>query len=209
MVKRFNDADLRQAIHRRLLARVRRRPDTLVINELGLQHGAARIDIAVINGYIRGLEIKAETDTLTRLPRQVEIYGHVVDKATLIVAERHIEAALVQLPEWWGLILAHQTRNGSISFRHLRPERINRGVDPMTLVRLMWRSEVIGVLQRLGYKEKMLRGPRVVLYNALVAQLSLGQLAGVVRTALKTRTNWRDRSRLSLDDGSSRPSAMY
>ena len=46
--------------------------------------GAARVDIAVINGHIRGVEIKAEADSLERLPRQVEAYGRVVDRATLI-----------------------------------------------------------------------------------------------------------------------------
>ena len=35
----------------------------------------------MINGHIRGVEIKAEADTLDRLPRQVAAYGEVVDKA--------------------------------------------------------------------------------------------------------------------------------
>ena len=80
----LRDSDVRKAAYRRLLTHARACPDTLVINELGLDHGSCRIDIAVINGHIRGVEIKAGTDTLKRLPRQVAAYGEVVDKALLL-----------------------------------------------------------------------------------------------------------------------------
>jgi hypothetical protein len=90
----LRDSDIRLAAYQRLLAPARRCADTLIVDELGLQHGAARIDIAVINGHIRGVEIKAEADNLMRLSRQVAAYGYVVDKATLIAAERHLESAV-------------------------------------------------------------------------------------------------------------------
>src|SRR5688572_26944823 len=94
----LKDIDLRVATHRRLLSRAWRCPNTLVIDELGLQHGASRIDIAVINGHIRGVELKAEADTLVRLPRQVSSYGLVVDQATLVAADRHLDGAMKLLP---------------------------------------------------------------------------------------------------------------
>ena len=100
MRPRLKDADLRTAALGRLLAHAASAPDTLVVNELGLAHGASRVDIAVINGHIRGVEIKAEADSLERLPRQVEAYGRVVDRATLIADERHLPAALSLLPDW-------------------------------------------------------------------------------------------------------------
>jgi len=66
----------------RLLARAAGAPDTLIVNELGLADGASRVDIAVINGHICGGEIKAEADSLDRLPRQVEAYGRLVEDAS-------------------------------------------------------------------------------------------------------------------------------
>ena len=81
--KPLRDSDVRKAAYARLLSHARTCPNTLVIDELGLDHGSCRIDIAVINGHIRGLEIKAEADTLDRLPHQVAAYGEVVDKASL------------------------------------------------------------------------------------------------------------------------------
>lgn len=210
MRTRLRDSDVRTAAKARLLGAARRCPDTLVIDELGLEHGASRVDIAVINGHIRGLEIKAEADTLERLPRQIEAYGRVVDKATLVAAERHVAAALELLPDWWGVISVARGRTGGITFRRLRAERINPGLDGFTLVRLLWRSEAIAVLAALGREEKALkRLRRADLYAAMVAAMSKTRLRATVRLTLKARENWRDRARPSSYDGSSPPSAMY
>jgi hypothetical protein len=207
MSKALKDMDVRHAAHQRLLGHARRCPDTLVVDELGLEHGASRVDIAVIKGHIRGLEIKAEADTLKRLPRQVRAYGKVVDRATLIAAERHVAAATELLPSWWGIIAVRRTANGAIQFRRLRAERINRELDALTLVRLLWRTEVVDILRALGFDERTLKSPRAILYPTLVAAVPQTQLRSVVRTTLKARERWRDRARPSRYAGSSRPTA--
>jgi hypothetical protein len=203
----LRDTDIRAAAMGRLLMHARSCPDTKVVEELGLSHGAARVDIAVINGHIRGIEIKAEADTLIRLPRQVSAYGQVVDRATLIAAERHIEGASVQLPDWWGIIEARRCANGAVIFRRLRDEKANRGLEPITLARLLWRPEVAELLRQLGADEALLRAPRTVLYTELVAALPLSGLRRVVRDALKTRENWRDRIRPLSYGGLFQPNA--
>ena len=197
MSAQLKDGDLRKAALRRLLAHVQERDDTLVLEELGLTHGASRVDIAVINGHIRGVEIKAEADNLERLPRQVHAYGLVVDRATLIASERHLPATLELLPGWWGVISARRAANGSVVFRSLREERANRGTDAVSLARLMWRDEVQAVLLGMGCEAKFLRQPRAALYAELACRLPKAQLAALVRTTLKSRTNWRDRPRPS------------
>lgn len=207
MAGRLKDFDVRRAAHDQLLAHARRCSDTLIIDELGVEHGASRVDIAVINGHIRGLEIKAEADTLCRLPSQVTAYGKVVDKATLIAAERHIPAATALLPPWWGIIAVSRTAGGSVRFRRLRTEHMNPGIDAMTLVRLLWRTEVADILRELGCDERTLRSTRAVLYTALIEAVPRTRLREIVRTTLKVRTNWRDRAPPSQCDGSFRPSA--
>jgi hypothetical protein len=197
MLARLKDEDLRAAALRRLLAGAQKCADTLVVEELGLTHGSSRVDIVVINGHIRGVEIKAEADTLDRLPRQVQAYGLVVDRATLIASERHLPAALELLPSWWGVISARRAANGSVVFRRLRDERTNRETDAVSLARLMWREEVHKTLSALGCEPKLLREPRASLYAELARRLPKAQLAALVRTTLKSRTNWRDRPRLS------------
>ena len=193
MGPRSRDNEIRAAAHATLLKRARACPDTIVIDELGLDHGACRVDIAVINGHIRGVEIKADADVLDRLPGQIAAYGAVVDRATLIAAPRHLEKALTLLPEWWGVMSAELRPGGKIVFRIVRPERSNRSVNPLTLSRLLWRPEAASVLRELGYPEKMLRQPREELYRALVAELPKRELAERVRRALKIREVWRDR----------------
>jgi hypothetical protein len=193
MQERLKDADLRTAALRRLLAHARQCTNTLIVEELGLTHGASRVDIAVINGHIRGVEIKAEADSLERLPRQVHAYGLVVDRATLIASERHLPAALELLPEWWGVVAARRAANGSVVFRRLRDERANRETDAVSLARLLWRDEVHAVLFEMGCDPKLLREPRAALYAELARRMPKAQLARLVRTTLRTRTSWRDR----------------
>lgn len=193
MADRLRDSDLRGAAVHRLLAHARKSEDTLVLHELGLNHGASRVDIAVINGHIRGVEIKAEADTLDRLPGQVAAYGQVVDRATLIASERHLPAALHLLPEWWGVISARRAANGAVVFRRLREERVNRQTDAVSLARLMWRDEVHAVLSGMGCNSRLLRAPRAVLYAELAERMPKARLAELVRATLKARTSWRDR----------------
>jgi hypothetical protein len=188
----LRDAELRHAVRERLLHRAQQDAETLVIDELGLDHGACRIDIAVINGSIRGLEIKAEADTLVRLPRQVAAYGDVVSKATLVVATRHLEAALSMIPAWWGVVSAQRGLTQGVLFRRIRKERVNRNVNPLMLARLLWRPEVLALLRESGHAERTLRQPREVLYERLVAELPGRLLAKAVREALKSREFWRD-----------------
>jgi hypothetical protein len=208
-VPSLRDTDIRMAAKALLLARAQSCPDTRIVEELGLSHGAARVDIAVINEHIRGIEIKAAADTLFRLPRQVSAYGRVVDLATLIAAERHIDAAAALLPGWWGVVEVHKTGKGTVTFRRLRDERVNRGLDPMTLARLLWHAEVAQLLRQLGADESLLRSPRAILYAELVAVLPITRLRRAVRETLKTRENWRDRTRPSSYDGSFQPIAMW
>jgi hypothetical protein len=189
---RLNDTDVREGAYRRLLAHASACPNTRIVDELGLGHGACRVDIAVINGHIRGLEIKSDLDVLDRLPHQVAAYGKVVDKATLLVAPRHLDAAMTILPDWWGVMVVEPSPT-SVRFRKVRSERANRGVDPMMVARLLWHPEAAGLLRSMGKPESFLRRPRENLYRELVALVPRRELAHHVREILKAREGWRDR----------------
>lgn len=85
-----NDSEIRRAYHRIRLARHHQDPNTLVVDELGLRHGAPRADIAVVNGHLLGIEIKSDADTLSRLGSQVDCYSAVFDRAVLVTATRRL-----------------------------------------------------------------------------------------------------------------------
>ncbi len=65
----MNDYNIRNELKRRLAARYAEDSDTIILDELRLRHGAARIDVALVNGIIHGFELKSEKDTLKRLPK--------------------------------------------------------------------------------------------------------------------------------------------
>jgi len=122
-----HDRELREALHHKLLKEHHGDTNTLVLDELGLRHGTCRVDIAVVNGYLHGYEIKSDADTLQRLPGQVSVYCAVLDRATLVVGEKHAEKAKAHLPDWWGLRLQRRDRTGasnSIRYNFTRPTRL-------------------------------------------------------------------------------------
>ncbi len=187
----MRDMDIRSALRATVLARHVRDPDTLVIDELGLERGVVRVDIAVVNGRLHGYEIKSDADTLERLPAQVTGYGRVLDRVTLVVGSRHASAAQRLVPDWWGVYVAHEAVNGQVHFRPARRERANPGLDLEAVAALLWRDEALALLQARGRARGLVSKPRRELYRALVATLAPVELRRCVRDALKSRTDWR------------------
>ena len=124
-----------------MLRRQHARNDTLVIDELGLNHGKCRADIAVVNGHLVGYEIKSDNDSLRRLGLQVESYNAVFDRAFIVVGNRHIDRIQDRIPEWWGVIESSRGPRGAVNFSMMRKAQMNRNVDPISLARLLWRDE--------------------------------------------------------------------
>ncbi len=94
----MNDGALRTALLCRLDRRHSDDPDTLIVHEMGLRHGAARVDVAVVNGSLHGYELKSDSDSLKRLARQARIYSSVLDRVTLVVGGRHAEVVTRMVP---------------------------------------------------------------------------------------------------------------
>jgi hypothetical protein len=193
----LRDLDVRIALRSSVLSKHQSEPDTLVIEELGIRHGTVRVDVAVVNGSIHGFEIKSDVDTLARLPRQVELYSAVMDRATLVVGERHAKAAQSLLPDWWGVDVVCQGNEGKLSFQELQEAHENPAVNPLAVAELLWSNEVCHILGQLGFLPKQLRKPRAFLYREIAEFLHPDDLRAMVRSTLKKRENWRDRSPLS------------
>jgi len=188
---KLRDRDVRCALTQRLSDSFAEDPDTMIVQEFGIRHGASRVDIAVINGAIHGYEIKSEADTLTRLPHQVDIYSKVLDYASLVVSPSHIKKAIEIIPQWWG-ILSVEERAGEVAICKIRKAKFNRSHQMIAIAELLWRDEVIEELEKCGIKKKELRKPRSHLYERLVGKYPDKRLRKIVRTRLKERVNWRD-----------------
>ncbi|CAI8758511.1 MULTISPECIES: sce7726 family protein [Pseudomonas] len=191
------DRDVRAALLNKVIAEHVSDPSTLVIEELGLEHGACRVDVTVVNGALHGYEIKSDVDTLERLPFQVEAYSRSLDKATLIVAERHLVKAEAILPAWWGIKSVHVGPRGAVHIRTHRPVSYNPSISPYHLAHLLWRPEAEELLISKGIPSKALRVNKSGLYSLLVETTSLIELRTYVRAKLKSRTDWRVHTPLS------------
>ncbi|EMA4137788.1 hypothetical protein BS412_02085 [Cronobacter turicensis] len=189
----MRDQDVRAAVHHKLLKESHLDPDCLVIDEFSISLGASRADIAVVNGVLHGYELKSEYDSLTRLPLQIKHYSAVMDKVTLVVAEKHLDGALKLIPGWWGVKTVSVGPKGAILIRHKRGEKLNRNFDSLMLARLLWKDECIDVLERWGCSKGIKSKPRYELWNVVADTLSVSDLRFEVRTALKKRIDWKVR----------------
>jgi hypothetical protein len=201
----MRDLDVRKALHRKVLKEHHGDTNTLVIDELGLRHGACRVDIAVVNGYLHGFEIKSDSDTLERLPAQIAVYNTVLDRATLVVGEKHASKAQELLPDWWGVKIAYEGPRGGIDFSQAKNPQLNQAIDPIAISELLWKDEVVSILRDLGTPEVFLRKPRGALYRQLAEVVELKDLRDLMRRTLRARAKWRGHRPPSSDAGSSIP----
>lgn len=179
----------------------------LIVEELGLCEGAARVDIAVVNGALEGFEIKSDCDTLARLPRQRQLYGLVLDSVTVVVGATQLSSTRRRVPRWWGIVCAvaeddtshhldafQATTQASVRLVPVRAAQRNPSPNAFALAQLLWRDEALAVLRRCGLAGGHDRASRRVLWKVLASHLSLDELRSEVRAAIKARgLSWRAR----------------
>lgn len=187
----MRELDVREAVRAGPLRKYIRDSDSRVIDELAICLGEARIDIAVVNGKLSGYELKSESDTLTRLPRQIDAYGRVFDEVTLVLDRRHVDAAALIVPGEWGLIEVSRNRQKKPTIKQVRSSMPLRAQDPYSIAQLLWKSEALEVLSRVTRTQAPVSKSRSWIWTRLVESLSLPKLKHEVRQALKHRLDWR------------------
>jgi len=187
-----NDKVIRAALNQHLQKLHSGNPKLRIIEELGVEHGAARMDVVVINGVLHGYEIKSDRDTLLRLPEQMGIYNSVFDQITLVVGKSHLHDAINLVPDWWGVTLAKVINsNGLISFCSIRKADENLEKNSVDIASLLWRDEALHILEQMDHSRGVRSKPRKVLYERLAAVLDQSTLREKVRECLFLRTSWR------------------
>ena len=203
----MNDAQIRSNFHRQRLQKYHDSSNTLVIDELGIKHGKNRADIAVISENLIGFEIKSDEDSLSRLSGQIKAYNDVFDKASIVVGERYSRQVKEKVPNWWGIVIAHEVNPGVVSFETIREEKDNPSTDNFSVAQLLWREEVKDILETFGLKGSILRQNRKYLYHLLIDTLESKELRKKVSEYLKNRKNWRCHTPAFQCDGLFQPYA--
>jgi hypothetical protein len=196
----MNDNDIRQILRKTLKQRYRNSAHTVIIEEMGIYQGKSRVDIAVINGSIKGFEIKSESDTLTRLAEQQNNYNKIFDYMTIVASSSHIKEIRENVPTWWGIAEVKYARD-SLKIKLLRAGKRNEFADPNGLVQLLWKDEALDILRKLKLANGMASKPRLLIWQRLVEKLSLIELQREVRAYLKKRQHWRPAAKQVLCDG--------
>jgi hypothetical protein len=187
-----NDTIIREALVNQLENEYASNPEYRVIPELGLWHGASRVDVAVVNGILHGFEIKSDRDTLNRLPSQREAYNAVFDKVTLVVGAKHFVDAFKIVPNWWGIETAHLDENGSVFFNTIREPGENPKQDEISIARLLWKNEALCLLESEGKAEGVRSKPRELVYARVAETIEIDVLKKYVRNVLQSpRQDWR------------------
>jgi len=187
-----NDLIIRSALKEILEERHAKDEKVRIIEELGVRHGTARIDIAVVNGIMHGYEIKSDRDTLERLPEQMIEFNTVFDRVTLVVGKQHLYRAIHIVPDWWGITIAKINTKGQVFFQAIREPEDNKKQDKVSIARLLWREEALRILEEHNQADGVRSKPREFVYKRLADVLEADILKERVRkTLLVPREDWR------------------
>jgi hypothetical protein len=178
------DADIRSVLLAGLNAKYGDKNHDLIVEEFGCK--AARADVAVINGVLHAYEIKSDSDSLDRLPSQIDAYQGVFEYVTLVCGRRLLERARTEIPKWWGLQKA-EFKDGAVSIQELRAPKPNPNQSPLAVAKMLWKTEALAVLRKHGHKGITSRCTADEAWSAAAAHVPITDLTNEVRQAIKAR----------------------
>jgi hypothetical protein len=180
------DAEIRAALLAHLRNRHAGNTDTAFLEELGLCRGQVRIDVAVVNCTFHGYEIKSDRDSLRRLAGQIDLYGRVLDRASLVIGGKHVDHAIASVPSWWAIQTVDLGADG-IRLTRVRAGRRNPCRDARALVELLWLDASRDLLEARDAMTAYRRMPRRAVWDRICELFGVGEIARAVRTHLKSR----------------------
>ncbi len=184
------DVDIRNFLNSIILREYLNDSDTKIINEFNVCRGNVRIDVAVINGSIMGYEIKSDSDTLRRLPNQIELYCKVFDRITIICGKIHTNKILNLVPEWWGVLEVTGDKYGMKKSIIRNPKR-NKSINAYSVSQLLWKSEALELLSLYELSKGLSNKTIDIIWEKIADNIPLEKIQEFVRFKLKNRSNWR------------------
>jgi hypothetical protein len=135
-------------VREKLLSRLSNdRENSYLLEEFDIERGTVRADVVSIsNSMVHGYEIKSDSDTLLRLPKQVKYYNQVFSTVTLVVGSEHVVDALYLIPDWWGVMVA-SNNNGSVKLNAIREGKVNENINYTTVADLLRKNELVDILK--------------------------------------------------------------
>jgi hypothetical protein len=187
----LRESDVRHLLYcTEIKERLKQSATARVVDEFQILRGEGRIDVALIDDALHGFEIKSASDRLDRLPSQQALYGKVFERITLVADERHVKEAVNMVPKHWGLIVVGM-KEGKPYADTLWPAMRNKDLDKLALAQLLWREEVLELMEYFDLSSGLKRSNRKILWRHISHCLSLEQIKAFVCFKLRTRKDWR------------------
>lgn len=186
------DCDIRKLLYRYFLTKKSfTKTSTVIIDELDICANSSRADVAIVNEQLHGYEIKSKQDSLERLPSQITAYNKTFDTITIVGFESHIPNIIKIVPQWWGIkeITEH---NGKIALKTIRKEKKNKNTDIQSIVRLLWKNEMLQLLYNTTSMTKISKNKtRQQLCELIINNVDDKIIKKYVCNTLKTREAWK------------------
>ena len=182
----ITESELRAFVRERLSERAAA-PGARMFEELGIERGAARVDMALIDDVLEAFELKSDLDDFGRLHNQIHAYNRVFDRITLVTGATLSDAALDVMPRWWGIWAVIRLKNGSLSLKKVRDADVNPRQEIRSLASLLWREEAAAVLLDETGEPPSKRASRAQLCESIAEQVQLLPLRRQVTRRLVSR----------------------
>jgi len=160
----------------------------LVVEELTLPE--TRIDIAVIHAdHIAGYEIKGKTDSLRRLPLQVQCYSAVCGYAHVLAYGHHADKIVCAelVPDWWAV---SRIMEGEAEI--IRSGARNPKLESRAMLNILWVAELKAKCRELGVAKSICNGSGDKMRTALKSELDVDQVSAFMCQAIRDRGDWRE-----------------
>ncbi len=182
----ITESELRTLVRERLSERARA-PDVRIFEELGVERGAARVDLALVDQGLEAFELKSDLDNFSRLHNQIHAYNRVFDRITLVTGAGLSAAVQDVVPRWWGIWLVRRLSSGRLSIKTLREATENPRQETRSLATLLWRAEAAEVLLAETGQSASKRASRAQLCDSIAEHIQLSSLRKQVARRLVNR----------------------
>lgn len=182
----LNDKELRNILLLELNEIYKYDYNTKIINELGIDYGSSRVDIAVVNGIIHGYEIKSDVDTLNRLPRQISYYDKLFQRMTIVSTGKYYEQIMQMVPSWWGIKIVSKDNLRLIT---KRKGRYRNQQDKEILLKLLWKKDLEDLVDYVNLPKFYKKYRKNKLLNIFMQEVDLKTAQDFVYSTLKKRSN--------------------
>jgi hypothetical protein len=180
-----SEVELRDLVRAQLACRAQAEGLRLY-EELAVERGSARVDLALVGEHLEAFELKSDFDTFGRLHNQIHAYNRVFDQITIITGSVLLDAILEVMPSWWGVWTVKRLADGALVLDEIRRPGANPSQDVRSLASLLWRDEAIRLLEgEVGAQPK--KASRATLCDTIAENVGLATLRRHVAKTLVER----------------------